>query len=59
MSIAEMKQAIHEKVDVLDENQLQQILKLINEPEAETLIDPTKYMDQIFRENDGLLKRLA
>lgn len=61
MSVEEIKKQIIEKINVLDdEKALQQVLHLLNEEQESTsFIDPTKYIDQIFKENDGLLKRLS
>jgi len=54
-----MKKLIIEKVDHLnDEKALQQVLEVL-ESAKESLIDSIKHADQLFDENDGLLKRLS
>jgi hypothetical protein len=59
MSVTEIKRKIHEKIDHLeDEQALQQILALLNNS-APVKIDPTKYMQEFFSENDTVLKRLS
>lgn len=59
MSVTEMKKLIVEKLEqVTDEQLLEQVLQLLNE-KAEPAIDATRYMEQLFAENDNLLKRLA
>ena len=61
MSVKELKQAIVQKVELIDnEKALKEILALLNSaPTEEKKIDATKHMEQLFSENDGLLKRLA
>jgi len=60
MSVEEMKKQIVEKVEVMDEKALQQILEIINGTKSEpALIDATKHADYLFKKHDTLLKRLA
>jgi hypothetical protein len=60
MSVEEMRKEIVDKVKVLDdEKALQEVLKLLNGEQHTSFIDPMKHLDQIFKENDGLLKRLS
>lgn len=59
MSVAEMKKLIQEKLEhATDEKLLEQLLHLLDEPHP-VVIDATRYMDQLFAENDNLLKRLS
>ena len=61
MSVVEMKREIHYRVDYFeDEKLLTQVLEMLKSPSNYTKeIDATKYMEKLFAENDGLLKRLA
>lgn len=60
MSVAEMKQEIHQRVDQYeDENILQQVLNMLVTSNSGKKIDASKHIQQLFAENDGLLKRLA
>ena len=60
MSVEEMKKQIVEKVEIMDEKALQDILNIINNKKNEpALIDATKNADYLFNKHDGLLKRLA
>lgn len=60
MSVAEMKKLIKEKVDHLnDEKALQQVLEVLSTTEKNEFIDVSKHADQLFSENDNLLKRLS
>lgn len=54
-----MKKLITEKLEqATNEQLLEQVLQLLSE-NAGSAIDATRYMEQLFAENDNLLKRLA
>ena len=60
MNVEEMKKQIVDKVEIMDEEALQEILNIINGNKSEpALIDATKKADYLFNKHDGLLKRLA
>ena len=61
MSVAEMKKEIQQKIEHNeDEKLLQQVLELLStQQQTVKPIDASKHIDRLFRENDGLLKRLA
>jgi len=60
MSVEEMKKQIVEKVEIMDEKALQEILDIINGKKNEpAMIDATKHADYLFKKHDELLKRLA
>jgi len=59
MNAADMKKLIQEKLEhTTDEKLLEQILHILNTQPPLT-IDATRYMAQLFAENDNLLKRLS
>lgn len=59
MNTADMKKLIQEKLEqTTDEQLLAKVLHLLNEQSSVT-IDATRYMAQLFAENDNLLKRLS
>jgi len=56
-----MKDAIHQKIDQdVDESVLRQVLNILDKQRPEnSSIDATSHMEELFAENDNLLKRLA
>ena len=61
MSIAEMKWEITSSLDGLSEKTLEEFLSIINDKKNKSAIryDINSAIDNVVKENEGLLKRLA
>lgn len=62
MGVDAIKKVIHDKVDRINNLYLLEEILGILDSEQEMMVnevDPTKYIDRLFAENDNLLKRLS
>lgn len=62
MSVAEMKKVINEKVNMLDEDQLKLILKIIEQADAEkkkSTFDAELFFEEVVSKYGSVLQRLA